>query len=137
MLGLAVLLTHVYVLIIGLYGTLYAGEWFVGYVGLTLQGLCFLALDLLVTCFAKNQLSAAVAAFGANFVLWLLDLLAQYVPIGALSGALGFMSLYRRYEPFILGQLSFANILFFLSFIAACLGTIHLLDGKLFPGGAA
>ena len=137
-LGLAVLLTHVYVLIIGLYGTLYAGEWFVGYLGLMLQGLSFLALDLLMTCFASSQLSAATGAFGANFVLWLLDLLAQYAPIGALGDALRFMSLYRRYEPFILGQLSFANILFFLSFIAACLvGTIHMLDGKRFSQGGA
>lgn len=137
-LGLAVLLTHVHVLIIGLYGTLYAGEWFVGYLGLMLQGLSFLALDMLVTCFARNTLSAAAAAFAANFVLWLLDLLAQYVPIGALSEALRFVSLYRRYEPFILGQLSFANILFYLSFIAACLvGTIHVMDGKRFSQGGA
>lgn len=135
---LTILLTNVYVLIIGLYGTVYAGEWFVGYLGLTLQSLSFLALDLLVTCFAKNQLSAAVTAVAANFVLWLLDLLTQYVPIGAVSETLRFMSLYSRYEPFILGQLSFANVLFFLSFITACLVcTVHGLDARRFSGGGA
>ncbi|NLV58497.1 MAG: ABC transporter permease [Clostridiales bacterium] len=134
----SVLLTHVYVLIIGVYGTLYLGEWFVGYLGFILQGLSFLALDMLVTCFAKNQLSAAMAAFAANFMLWLLDVLAQYVPVGLPADALRFISLYGRYEPFILGQLSYASILFFITFIVASLvATIHVMDARRFSQGGA
>ena len=132
-----VLLTHVYVLIISLYGVLYAGEWFVGYLGFTLQGLAFLALDLLVAGFAKNQVSAAIAAFAANLVLWLLDLLARYVSAGFVRDALLFVSLYGRYEPFILGQLSFSSVLFFLTFIAACVtATLRWLDSRRFAKGA-
>jgi len=42
-----------------------------------------------------------------------------------------FMSLYRRNEPFMMGQLSFAGILFDLSFIAAFLAlTVWHLDRK-------
>lgn len=135
---LSILLTHIYVLILGIYGTVYAGEWFVGYLGFALQGLSFLALDMLVSCFAKNPLTAAMAAFAANFVLWLLDLVARFVAFEPLRNALAFISLYRRYEPFILGQLSFANVLFFLSFVAVCIvATIHVMDGRRFAGGGA
>jgi len=133
---LGVLLSHVYVLVIGLYGAFYAGEWFVGYLGFILQGLSFLALDMLVTGFARNQVSAAIAAFAANLALWMLDLLAHYVSVGFVREALIFVSLYSRYEPFILGQLSFASVLFFLTFIAVCVAaTIRGLDSRRFAKG--
>lgn len=136
--GLTILLTHVYILIIALYGKVYIGEWFVGYLGFTLQSLSFLAVDMLLTCFCKSQNSAALAAFAANFVLWMLDQLAAYVDIDFLSQALSFLSLYDRYEPFILGQLSFASVLFFLSFIALCLAaTVHVMDSRRFSQGGA
>lgn len=135
---LAILLTNVFTLIIGVYGTLFWSEWFVGTLGLVLQSLAFLALDLLVTCFSKNQISAAMAAFGANFLLWMVDLVARYISVGFLSNALNFISLYGRYEPFILGQLSFANVLFYLSFIIACMVcAIHVMDTRRFARGGA
>lgn len=131
-------LTNVYALIIALYGTLYPGEWFVGYLGLTLQSLSFLALDLFVTCFARNQLSAVAAGFGANFLLWIVDLLADRAPAPWIQDSLRFVSLYDRYEPFLLGQLSFASVVFFLAFIAACLvGAAHVLDARRFSRGGA
>ena len=132
----AVLLTNVYTAIVGIYGTVFMGEWFVGYLGFILQSLSFLALDLLVTCLAKNQVTAAIAAFAANFVLWMIDLLISTVQIGILGDVLGFLSLYGHYEPFILGQLSYASVLFFLSFITICLtATVQILDGRRFSQG--
>lgn len=135
---LAILLTNVYTLIIALYGTVYPGEWFVGHLGFALQSLSFLALDLFVTCFSKNQVTAAISAFAANFLLWVLDLLVQYVEWQPLQSSLRFVSLYGRYEPFILGQLSFSSVFFFLTFIAVCLtATVHALDARRFAGGGA
>lgn len=131
-------LTNVYALVVALYGTLYAGEWFVGSLGLSLQSLSFLALDLFVTCFARNQLSAVAAGFGANFLLWVVDLLADRVPSAFVGDAMRFVSLYDRYEPFLLGQYSFAGTLFYLCFIAACLvGATHVLDARRFSRGGA
>lgn len=129
-------LTNVYVLVMALYGTVFPGEWFVGYLGLCLQGLAFLALDLLVTCFAGSQVTAAISAFAVNLVLWMADLVADGVRAGWLRDALNFVSLYERYRPFTLGQLSYASVLFFVSFIAVCLTvTVHLLDARRFGGG--
>ncbi len=134
----AVFLTNVFTLVVALYGKVFAGEWFVGYLGFSLQCLAFLALDMLVTCFAKNQITAAIAAFSANFLFWMADLLTDYLPQGLPRDALGFLSLYKRYEPFILGQLSFASIVYFVSFIAVCLvATVHIMDGRRFSRGGA
>ena len=136
---LTILCSNLYTLIIAFYGTVYAGEWFVGYLGFTLQSLSFLSLDLLVSCFAKNQITGAVAGFGANFFLWMTDLLASNVSVSWLRDVLNFVSLYDRYEPFLLGQLSYASVLFFVSFIIVCLaGAVRVLDARRFgEGGAA
>ena len=131
-------LTNVYTLIIAICGKVYPGEWFVGYLGFTLQSLSFLALDLFVTCFAKNQMTGAVTAFAANFLLWMADMLADNLSIAWASSALRFVSLYDRYEPFRLGQLSFSGILFFVSFAACCLvAAARVLDARRFSEGGA
>ena len=135
---MAIVSTNVYTVIIGLYGTVYPGEWFVGYLGFTLQSLSFLALDMLVSCPARNQVSAAVFAFAANFVMWILDVIVRLMPLGLLGEVFEFVSLYNRYEPFVLGQLSFANVLFYVLFIAVCVtATVRVLDGRRFSRGGA
>lgn len=135
---ITILLTNVYTLIVAICGKVYPGEWFVGYLGFTLQSLGFLALDLFVSCFAKNQMTGALAGFAANFLLWMTDLLAGSLSVSWLQEALNFISLYDRYEPFRLGQFSFSGTLFFLSFIAACLvGAVRVLDARRFSEGGA
>jgi len=135
---ITIALTNVYTLVIAIGGRVYAGEWFVGYLGFTLQSLSFLALDLFVTCFAKNQMTGAVVAFGANFLLWMADMLADNLAVEWLGRALRFISLYDRYEPFRLGQLSYSGVLFFVSFIACCLvAAVRVLDARRFAEGGA
>lgn len=130
-----VLFTLVYVLVVALYGAVYPGELMVGYLGFILQGSAFLALDLYLSGCASNQLTAAVTAFGVNFALWLMDLLAGGVTQVWLQEALSFFSLYARYNPFLMGQLSFASIAFYLAFIAAFLAlTVHRLDSRRYRG---
>ena len=135
---LTIALTNVYTLIIAVCGRVYPGEWFVGYLGFVLQSLSFLALDLLVTCFAKNQMTGAVTAFAANFLLWMADMVADNLTLEWLSAALRFVSLYDRYEPFRLGQLSYSGILFFVSFVVCCLtAAVRVMDARRFSEGGA
>lgn len=135
---LTILLTNVYTLIIAFCGKVYMGEWFVGYLGFILQSLGFLAIDLFVSSFAKNQITGAVAAFGVNFLLWMADLVADHLPFAWMQETLHFLSLYDRYEPFRLGQLSFSGVLFFTSFIACCVAaTVHVMDARRFSEGGA
>lgn len=135
---MTIALTNVCTLVVALYGTVFPGEWLVGYLGFALQSLAFLALDLLVSCFARNQMTGAVLAFGANFLLWMADLLATQLPMAWMQTTLNFLSLYERSEPFRLGQLSYASILFFLTFIACCLaGAVRVMDARRFSEGGA
>lgn len=132
------LLTGMFVLIVGIYGEVYPGELMVGYLGFMMQGCAFAALDLFISGLARNQVTAAVMSFGANFALWMLDMLESAVTIDGLDQVMSFFSLYSRNEPFLMGQLSFASIVYDLSFAAACLVlTIHSLDRRRYQGGAA
>ena len=128
-LGMAALLTLLYALIVALYGRVYPAELAVNYLGFVLQGCAFVALDLFCSSLAATPVTAAVLAFGANFLLWILDLLENAVQAPWLSGALRFCSLYARNEPFLMGQFSFAGLLFDLSVIALFLAlTVCRLD---------
>ncbi len=116
----AVLATGVYVLVVAAYGAVYPGELFTGYLGFVLQGCVFVAADLLVSGLTRTPVTAAVAALGVNFSLWMLDLLAEQAA-APWNAVLTFFSLYARSEPFMMGQLSFASVFFDLSVIAVCL----------------
>ncbi|MBQ3486254.1 MAG: ABC transporter permease subunit [Clostridia bacterium] len=128
-------LTLLFVLIVALYGKVYPGELAVSYIGFILQGCAFIALDLFLSGCAGNQVTAAVMAFGANLLLWMLDMLEAAVTGEFLRDVLSFFSLYARGEAFLMGQLSFAGIGYFISFIAAFIAlTIHLLDSRRYRG---
>ncbi len=124
-------LTGMYALIVALYGTLYFAETAVGYLGLVLQGCAFLALDLFVSCFARSQTTAAAAGIGVNLLVWLSDILASAVTVDWISGLLNFISLYRRFAPFAMGQLSFSNALYDVLFIGVMLFlSVRVLDAR-------
>ena len=124
-------MTLLFVLVVALYGRVYPAELAVNYLGFILQGCAFVAMDLFMSGCAGTPVTAAVIAFGANFLMWILDLLENAVQVEWLSEILRFLSLYRRNEPFMLGQLSFAGLLYDLSFIAAFLAlTIWYLDRR-------
>ena len=127
---LAILLSLFFPLIVLLYGRLYVPETLVGYLGFAVMGCSFLALDLAVSCCFGNQIAAMAASFGVNLLFWLFDALAASVT-GTLSRALTFFSLYQRFTPFTLGQMSYANLLFGLCFISACLFLcVRILDAQ-------
>ncbi len=125
-----VLLTWVYAAVVAAYGAVYPGELLTGYLGFLLQGCAFAAVDLLVSCLSRSAVTAAVAALGVNFGLWMMDLLADTVPVW-LGDALSFLSLYSRNEPFLMGQLSPASVLYDLSVTALALAlTVYVLDRR-------
>lgn len=132
---LTALLTGAFILIVAIYGKVYPSELMVGYLGFILQGCAFAALDLYVSSLTGSQVTAAILAFGANFTLWMLDLLETAVTLPWLADIMAFFSLYSRNEPFLMGQLSFASIVYDLSFAVACLVlTIHALDARRYRG---
>ena len=124
-------LTLFYVLVVGIYGTVFPAELAVNYLGFILQGCAFVALDLYMSGCAGTPVTAAVMAFGANFLLWMMDLMQNQIQIGWIEDTIRFLSRYSRNEPFLMGQLSWAGMIYDLSFAAAFLAmTIHHLDTR-------
>ena len=124
-------LTLVYVLVVAMYGTVYPAELAVNLLGFVLQGCAFAAMDLFLSGCASTPVIAAVLSFGANFLLWMLDLLENAVGAEWVARILRFLSLYRRNETFLMGQLSFAGILYEVSFAGCFLAlTIYLLHRR-------
>ena len=131
MLLTAAVLSLLYAGIVAAYGRVYPLELAANMTGFILQGCCFAALDLYCSSRAETPASAAAMALGANFLLWILDLASDAVQADWLAEAFQFFSLYRRNEPFLMGQISYAGILFDLSFAAGCLIlTVYRLDRR-------
>lgn len=130
-----VVLTLFYALIVARYGQVYPGELAVGYLGFILQGCAFIALDLYISGRVSSPVTAAVFAFGANLLLWMMDMLESSVSAAWAAQALSFLSLYSRNEPFLMGQLSFAGVGYDVSFTLIFLTlTVHSLDSRRYWG---
>ena len=124
-------LTLFYIAVVALYGKIYPAELAVNYLGFFLQGCAFTAMDLFISGCAETPVTAAVMSFGANFIVWLLDLLENQVSIGWISEALRFLSLYHRNEAFLMGQLSWSGVVYEISFIITFLAlTVFHLERK-------
>ena len=117
---IAASLTMIHVAIVAVWGRVYFGEFLTVMLGFLLQGLTFTALDFFVASLCRSPTTAFMLSLGVNLLMWLADLLADVVKVQALRTLLSRISLYDRFRPFLLGQLSFANILFFLTFSALC-----------------
>ena len=125
-------MTLLFVLVVAIYGRIYPAELAVNYLGFILQGCALVALDLFLSGCAGTPVTAAVLAYGINLMLWILDEMYSLVQVEWLSEIMRFISVFRRNENMIkLGQLSFAAVLFDVSFIAAFLAlTVFRLDRK-------
>ena len=128
---LMVVISFVYPLIVVIYGRIYPGEMLAGYLGFILQGCFFIALDMHLSARASSPTTAAVMAFGANMLLWLLEVVNSAVDLSIFARAVDFISPYIRYEPFTLGQLSFASLVYYVLSIALFLFlTVRVLDKR-------
>lgn len=131
---LTVLLTGMFALIVAIYGQAYPSELAVGYLGFILQGSAFIAIDLFLSGLLSSQVTAAAAGVGVNICLWIMDMLASAAP-SWLADILCFFSLYSRSEPFLMGQLSFASVLYDVCITLAFLAlTLHTLDSRRYRG---
>ncbi len=112
------------------------------YLGFLLLSLCYVALGLLMSALTESQVSAAVLTLGVNILLQILESVFSSSSF-ALPGALSFLrpvlswfSLYSRYNQFAAGRLSFANILYYLSFSGLMLFlTVRVIDRRRWSEG--
>lgn len=118
---LAAAATLIYVGVVAAYGQIYPAELMVNYLGFILQGCAFASVDLYLSGWASTPVSAAVMGFGANFLIWMIDLMEDHIGIIWIEKMIQFLSLYSRNEAFLMGQLSWAGIVYEISFVAVFL----------------
>jgi ABC-2 type transport system permease protein len=88
----------------------------VGYLGAILQGGSLLAIGTFLSTLTKNQIVAAVSAFGVCLLLWVIDWISQFessTPFKVLS----YLSVSSHFEPFGRGVLDSKDAVYYLSMI--------------------
>ena len=129
-------LTLVYAAVVGVYGQVFPGELTVNYLGFILQGCAFTAMDMYLSGCAATPVSAGVLGFGANFLLWMIDMLRDQISVKWIAEGLAFLSLYNRNEAFLMGQMSPAGMIYEISFTILFLAmTVYHLENRRNPLG--
>ena len=108
----------IFTIILYAYGNPYWGEILLGYLDLILLGAVFIALGLLISSFAENQLTACIVTLGLLFLLWLSNSLIPSVQNPALQSILSALSLYGQFSCFTNGVLNLSAVIYFLSLAA-------------------
>lgn len=130
MLLLSILASLVFSLMVAAKGRIYPMELFTACLGFALQGCAFIAFDLMLSSFSRNPVTASLICFGGNLLLWLSSISAAGAP-RLVKQLLSYINLYDRFSPFVLGQLSFANLLFFVVFIGVNLvACVQIVDAR-------
>lgn len=110
------------------------GPTLAGYLGLVLLGLAFLSLGTLISSLTENQIVAAIAAFGAALILWVLGWPADQAG-PTLRTVLNHLSIVAHQESFSRGVIETKDVVFYLNFTLLCLFlTLRSLESKRWRG---
>lgn len=81
-----VVVTVLYAVVTGIYGNLALSETIGGYIGFILIGGSFIAIGVLISSVAENQVTSAFFTFFALLFVWLIELVKQILPADPVSG---------------------------------------------------
>lgn len=113
-------LTFAYPLIVAVTTKLDWPVVFSGYLGTFLLGASFMAIGVLASSLTANMIIAAMITFAFSLIIWLLPSAGQMFG-GAAADVLTYMSVINHQENLGRGVLDTSDIIFYLSFITACL----------------
>ena len=125
LLAATLLFTFLYWFTIILFGNPDEGAVISGYLGLLLMGSAGCALGLFASSLSRNQIVAFVIAFGALFVLFILDSVLVFLPAG-LAAIFEYLSLGYHLDNLSRGVLDSRDLLYFLSLTV--LGLVFAAD---------
>ncbi len=108
------------------------------YIGAILFSAALVALGLFISSLTENQMVAAMGSVAAALLLMMTDTLAALVSsIKFLYNALTWMSFSTRFNTFINGLFSYADVAFFISFAAIFLFlTVRIIERRRWAGGS-
>jgi ABC-2 type transport system permease protein len=112
--------TLLYVVSVGLLGSLDLGPVFTGYLGLLLMGGVYIAIGLLASSLTENQIVAFILSFLIILALFLLDKVLMYVP-EAFASTLEFLAIDFHFSNIARGVIDSRNIIYFGSLLGMSL----------------
>lgn len=88
------------------------------FLGLCLLGMALIAVCMFLSSITESQVIAAVLGFAVSLLLVLVDAIAYVVNSKFLQAVFSYISFNDRYDPFTIGVIDLANVLFFVSVAA-------------------
>ncbi len=128
---LTLLVTLLYLLVIGIHGAPAYAKIFCNYLGFVLIGCAFISVGLFVSSLTQNQASAAIATFAALLFLYAVDWSESVIQSKVILSIINCINITKWYSEFELGVLSVPAILYYISFTAVfLLCTISIVDRR-------
>jgi ABC-2 type transport system permease protein len=129
MIGVTLVYPLIIVMVSSPTGGLDPGPVFTGYLGLFLMGAAFLAIGVFTSSLSGNQVIAYIGGFMILLTLWIIGFFTQILPAGPIATSLTALSVTDHFNDFAKGVVDVANILFYLSLVAASLfATVQVLE---------
>lgn len=133
LLGTALLVTLVYVVIIASYGYPNYGSIVASYLGFALLGISMIAVCTLISSFADNQVTAAIASFGVLFLMVMLASLTKSVQVPIIGPLLNALAITTRYDEFTRGVLRPGPVSYYLGItVFALVLAVKSLESRRF-----
>jgi ABC-2 type transport system permease protein len=117
---LSIVISLMYALVLKVYGNPDLGPMAAGYLGLLLTGGALMSIGILASAMSQNQVVAAVLAFVANLVLWIISAAGQSAS-GSVTQVLNQMGFFEHTLNFWRGIIDTNDIVSFLSLTALAL----------------
>lgn len=108
--------TFLYMILLFIYGNPETGPILVGYLGLFLLGLCYIAFGVFFSSLTDNQIIAAVSTVAFILFFWAIGWISGMVS-ASMGNVLSQFSLIEHFDDFAKGILDTKHIVYYLSFI--------------------
>ena len=132
-LGITLVLSLVYPLIISIFGTMPLNRLISCYLGFALLWMLFISIGMFISSLTESQFIAAVATFGILFALLMLENFIGNIPNQTLANFITACSPVNRYNDFQLGIIFLGHIVYFVSLTALFVFlTVQNVDRKRF-----
>ena len=129
--GASMLLSCLYFVVLGKYGSPNGAQIFGSVVAIFLVGAAFLAVGIFISSLTENQFVAAVGTIAVLLVFMALGFLNSYVDNSALKAVISWVSIYSRYGNFTNGIFDFSAILYYFSVCFVFLfGTVRVYESR-------
>lgn len=115
---LTLVLTLIYMVVIGKHGEPQFAQTFCNYFGFALLGMAFISIGVFISSLTENQAVAAVCTFAVLLVLFLFNSVKNSVQSKLLSAVFDAIAISSRFDSFNLGVLSIAPVVYYISVTA-------------------